>query len=120
MDLLFDQLFITTVMSSPPSLDYLLSSNKLGKLFEWQCKKSNDHNNDNNNYDENIKDSQKHSTKQYNSTQELLQSVIYNAYQWGSRVYGNYTEKSDWDYIFVIKDEFEVQVLDIKKPVEGL
>jgi hypothetical protein len=28
---------------------------------------------------------------------------VINAYQYGSRVYGNYTKKSDYDYIFILK-----------------
>lgn len=87
-----------------PSLEDILGASKLGQLFNLNGNSSTESQN----------------THYYYSTQEFLHSVIFNAYQWGSRVYGNYNEKSDWDYIFVIKDEFEERVLQLKKPVEGL
>ena len=34
----------------------------------------------------------------------LLDSNILNIYQFGSRVYGNNTEESDYDYIFICKE----------------
>lgn len=35
---------------------------------------------------------------------KLNDSNIINAYQYGSRVYGNYTNKSDYDYIIIVKN----------------
>lgn len=32
---------------------------------------------------------------------------VLNIYQWGSRVYGCFTDKSDYDYIVIVLDEYE-------------
>lgn len=32
---------------------------------------------------------------------------VLNIYQWGSRVYGCYTDKSDWDYNVIVTDDYE-------------
>jgi len=40
--------------------------------------------------------------------QELIDNPkVLNIYQWGSRVYGCYTAKSDYDYNIVVIDDFE-------------
>lgn len=49
----------------------------------------------------------------------LLDSNILNIYQFGSRVYGNNTEESDYDYVFICKeykdyDDINIQVFTIE------
>lgn len=42
----------------------------------------------------------------------LNDTDVISAYQYGSRVYGNFTSKSDWDFIFVIKNKANEQFSD--------
>ena len=40
--------------------------------------------------------------------QELINNHnVLNIYQWGSRVYGCYTDKSDYDYNVIVTDNYE-------------
>jgi predicted nucleotidyltransferase len=44
----------------------------------------------------------------------LSDNDVISAYQYGSRVYGNFTNASDWDFIFIVKNKVNEQFSDNK------